>query len=201
MYQYKESPKIDYDGQLLFNNTLRFKINSYLKNNIIYFEQYRIEDGETPENVAYDFYGDSKLNWILLTINNIIDPFHDWFIPNRVFRDVLITKYLDDPSTADDYRHFEDEQGNIIPDPITESLRAKYGVTEIDYILSQVKFYRKDGEKIIKPANENEQALYAVTNLEYEEEENDKRALINIVRPAYIGKVVTDVKSLLSEVK
>ena len=42
------------------------------------FDTYVIQDGETPESLARRFFNDSFLDWVILLINNIIDPFEDW---------------------------------------------------------------------------------------------------------------------------
>lgn len=43
-----------------------------------YFTDYDIQEGDTPENIAYRLWDDSSLSWIICFVNNIIDPFFDW---------------------------------------------------------------------------------------------------------------------------
>ena len=43
----------------------------------IYYE-YQIKDGDTPENVAHRYYGSVDFHWVLLLMNEIIDPQYDW---------------------------------------------------------------------------------------------------------------------------
>lgn len=42
------------------------------------FEEYYIEEGETPEIVAEKAYGDSSMHWIIMLFNKIIDPKYDF---------------------------------------------------------------------------------------------------------------------------
>lgn len=42
------------------------------------FEEYFIQDGEKPEDVATKFYGDPTLWWVILFANNIIDVQNEW---------------------------------------------------------------------------------------------------------------------------
>ena len=44
----------------------------------VYFVDYSIQEGDTPENIAYRLWSDSSLSWVICFINNIIDPFFDW---------------------------------------------------------------------------------------------------------------------------
>ena len=54
--------------------------------NATYFEMYTVKEGETPESIAFDMYGDATYHWIILLTNNIQDRFYDWPMPiNQLF--------------------------------------------------------------------------------------------------------------------
>ncbi len=55
------------------------------------FRPYTIMDGETPEIVAHKFYGSSKLHWIVLLFNEIIDPYFQWPLSSSAL-DIYIEK-------------------------------------------------------------------------------------------------------------
>lgn len=86
---FSKFPKLVYKDHLVIDITRAIKVKNFVKNNISLFEPYRVKDGETPESLAYDFYGDAEKHWIILATNNIIDPFFDW-----VMADNLIAKYV-----------------------------------------------------------------------------------------------------------
>lgn len=46
--------------------------------NSAFFETYDVLQGETPEQVSYRFYGTTRLHWLILMINNIVDPRFEW---------------------------------------------------------------------------------------------------------------------------
>jgi len=54
---------------------------------------YTIKDGQRPEDVARLEYGDAGLYWIVLHVNNIVDPYQQWPIPSWAFEDYLVEKY------------------------------------------------------------------------------------------------------------
>ena len=56
-------------------------------------EYYIIKDGEWAEDVAYKLYGDPKLYWTILLVNNILDPYNDWFLPAEVLEESTKVKY------------------------------------------------------------------------------------------------------------
>ena len=45
-----------------------------------YFQKYFIGDGDRPDTLAHQLYGDSELHWLLFYINGsrMINPFYDW---------------------------------------------------------------------------------------------------------------------------
>ena len=43
--------------------------------NVSFFTKYKITGDKRPDNVAFDFYEDSRLDWLVLTCNNIINVF------------------------------------------------------------------------------------------------------------------------------
>ena len=47
--------------------------------NETFLEDYTIKAGERPEDIAYFLYGDTEYHWVLLVINNIIDPYNEWY--------------------------------------------------------------------------------------------------------------------------
>ena len=56
-------------------------------------EYYTILDGEQPEDVAYKLYGDPELHWTVLLVNNIVDPYNDWYLTTEVLEEFVKQKY------------------------------------------------------------------------------------------------------------
>ena len=64
--------------QVVTNFLLRSVFPDEIKNNFTAFDEYDVRDGETPENLAFELYGDTNLHWIILHANEILDPRFDW---------------------------------------------------------------------------------------------------------------------------
>lgn len=67
-------------------------IPKILKSPMVYYE-YDIQDGDTPEIVAYKYYGNSYRYWIVLFANQIIDPQWDWPLSSNNFDAYIENKY------------------------------------------------------------------------------------------------------------
>ena len=92
-------PEVVYDSKgndkytLLKNTFRRVKLSSAAQKNIMEFDYYDVQDGETPEMIAYKYYGDSQLHWTILVVNDIVDYYHDWPMSVQRFEQYIKEKY------------------------------------------------------------------------------------------------------------
>lgn len=93
---FKYHKEIDYvvDGEVHRMTNLT-KTNIILNRDKTLMQSIRV-DSRTPEQVAHDVYGDSKLFWVVLFVNNIIDPFTDWYMSSDQLYDYCVQKYGED---------------------------------------------------------------------------------------------------------
>ena len=97
-------PKMQYD----INNTIanvtgphetvtdifvRFTVVKNVINNIASYVVYELQDGDTPEILAEQFYNDRGAGWIILYANQIIDPLFDWPLGYDAFNKMIIDRY------------------------------------------------------------------------------------------------------------
>ena len=64
-----------------------------VKENILGFDYYDVQDGETPEMIAHRYYGDVNLHWTILVANDIIDYYEDWPMSVQRFEQFVKEKY------------------------------------------------------------------------------------------------------------
>jgi len=98
MQYFSTLPKIvQFDNQLnakVFTNILaRASIKPSLLNNPILFYTYDVQDEDTPEIVAYKYYGDIYRYWIVLYTNQMMDPMWSWPLSGRNFDKYIADKY------------------------------------------------------------------------------------------------------------
>ena len=81
---FKSFPVIFYDsvGNLEFKDVTnllrRVGLRTKVKANSLLYDTYNVKEGETPEMIAHKLYGDSKLHWIILMVNDVTDRYHEW---------------------------------------------------------------------------------------------------------------------------
>lgn len=94
-----QSPKV------VTNIFSRFKVRSQVLNNAYAFYKYQLEDGDTPEIVAYKQYGDPRLHWVICLTNELVDPQFDFPLSYPAFEEYVIKKY--------NYNSINDSYGDI----------------------------------------------------------------------------------------
>lgn len=83
----KDSPKA------VTNIFSRFKLKEEVLNNAYIYYKYQLQDGDTPEIIAYQQYGDPTLHWIICVINGLQDPQFEFPLPADAFERYVIKKY------------------------------------------------------------------------------------------------------------
>lgn len=73
--------------------TRRFTLQSFLRSTEIIYDTYHVQDGEKPDDVAYDYYGDSSMDWLVLMVNEIKDPYYEWPRSYEQFQGYIKQKY------------------------------------------------------------------------------------------------------------
>ncbi|QBP05996.1 hypothetical protein [Synechococcus phage S-B68] len=144
------------------------------------YTEYVVKDGERPEQIAFNEYGDEKYYYMILQINNITDFYNDWPLSQVEF-DEYITKKYGSADAAGATRHYEtvetiDSNGNLL---LPGGL-----VVASDYI-----FYYPDGEGVTLSS-----LPVAVSYLQWEREANEAKAQIQILQPKYVYDYEREVK-------
>ena len=103
------------------------------------FNDYAVQDGETPEMVSEKFYGSPKFHWIVLLFNNVIDPYLDWPMSDNQLSDYLDKKY---PGKA---LFVLNETGNFIENELVLFSDFKARVDSWDPTIKKLIIYNETG--------------------------------------------------------
>lgn len=156
--------------------------------NVAFFEKYKIKGDDRPDNIAYEIYNDSTLDWIVLLSNNIINIQTEWPLLQNDFDRFLLNKYNDYDTLYNGIHHYEtsevkNSQGATIV-PTGLRVDSSYSVSYYDFSLDQQ----------ITTGN----ISIPVTNYEYEEKiENNKRNIF-ILKPRYLIIVLEDMENMMT---
>lgn len=97
---FNKFPKKLYSFDLVANSTVavtdvlsRIRFNSKIINSVSAYTKYQLQDGDTPEIVAYKAYGDVEYHWAIILINNLKDPYFDFPLPINALESIILKKY------------------------------------------------------------------------------------------------------------
>ena len=182
------------------NITNRFKINDAIKTNASSFYDYVVADGETPENLAHRFYGNSNKHWVILMMNDIVHPQFDWPMSDISLNKFIETKYEVEAngspvlswtkSNTKAYYRIEKRSNPI-------SKLARREVIEIDantyanVITSSSNITLESGDVIVYSTEKLTESYY-----DYENKMNESKRKIKVLKPEYVDAVVRELEEL-----
>ena len=110
-------PTIGYDVRGIKNDSSVQRITDILKRvrkkleiiNLAFFEEYFVQDGDTPESLAHQVYDDSQLHWIILYANYMTNPYYDWPLTYFDLQKFVNKKY--GVANINAIHHYEDVDG------------------------------------------------------------------------------------------
>ena len=150
------------------------------------FSKYKIINADRPDNVAFDFYGDSSLDWLVLACNNIVNIKTEWPMQQLEYDKYLLDKYgsYENVNAVHHYETTEQRDKNDV-------IMVKKGLkVASDYSITY--FDSRDGGMVTK------YPVKTVTNYDYEESLQDKRRNIFLLKPRYLNIVLDDLELLMT---
>lgn len=165
--KYKNNP---YDGNYIRikNIFARIKLIDNIVPNSTVFEDYFIKDGERPDTIAFDYYGDSTYDWSILIINNMKNLYEDWPKNQTTLNQYVESKYSD-PEGIHHYESIEQfYNGKKVLDGGLEVPESFQFIDPLGNIVSR------------------EESRGPVSNYVYETRKNDKKREILILKASLI---------------
>jgi len=204
----------DYSGNsvVLKNLLVRAKLISQLQNNPLLFYTYSVQDGDTPESIAYKYYGDQYRYWIVLYGNQSLDPQWDWPMSTRQFGKFIVDKYTNDTANA----------FNISANTVTSSQVLSYTqgtihhyekvISTIDNVTrtESVKIVNVDGDTANQVLSSTQTITFSngtsatqttsvntVSIYDYEDDLNESRRNIKLINSSYVTQMESQLKSIM----
>lgn len=193
------------DYYYLKNILIRTKLVSELFRNPMLFYKYSVQDSDTPESIAYKYYGDQYRYWLIFMANEIMDPQWDWPLTNQQFDVYIKDKYATDAGgennvlsyTLGTIHHYEKTITTYDSDTQTTSIKTVV-VDQEQYNLIQTESTTKTF------ANTNSSVTYtvgknAISIYDYENDLNESKREINLINKLYISDVESQYELLVKQ--
>lgn len=95
------------EATVIRNIFFRFKILDALRQNILIYYDYYVQEDDTPEIISYKYYKNVEMHWLVMMANDIVDPQWDWPLSYQNFQKYLTAKYGDVDQTQRQIHHYE----------------------------------------------------------------------------------------------
>lgn len=173
-YYFRDYPKTPYqfvDGteKDILDFLHRWAFVNNIKNNGSAFSEWIIRDQDTMYSISEKLYGSQMHFWIILMMNDIIDPVFGWPLNETYFNEFVKKKYGSEAIYS--LHHYESgasEDLLALPEGIEVSA---------DYFYNKVE----------------------ISNFEYESRINEDKRRIKLLKPEYLGQVLQERDDILRE--
>ena len=183
------------DGKLISDYTkvknlfMRGKLREDIFQDTTTFEKYSIEGDDRPDNVAQKFYGKAEYDWVVLLSNNIINVYEEWPLPQAGWDAYLLEKYDNDYDTLyNGVHHYESNEVSNSQNVVIFPAGIRVGVAQ------SVSYFEplSDEQVTVNPVSK------AVTNYQYEQDVNDKKRRIFLIKPIYLNVIFDDLEEMMT---
>ena len=166
-------------------------IPDILKNPLVYYS-YDIQEGDTPEIIAYKYYGDSYRYWIILYANQILDPQWQWPLQSSVLESYILDKYNFNAKATT--HHYEKIITKVDLRTNTTTIN-KYIIDQQSYNSLQTGTFERSvatGQFSITTSRK------IVSYYDYEVELNESHTNIKLLNSIYVGELEKQFKKLMA---
>ena len=202
MGYFEELPNISYPSLLPQSNKIedrievknifrRSKLRSDVDQALTAFNYYYIKDDMRPDMVAQELYDDSELDWVILTVNNIINVRDQWPLSHNDLHSYMLDKYESEEGISN-VHHYETRQ---ILDEYNRVL-IPAGL-KVDNNFS-FEYSRVSGSNQIPTVINSRQVVAEITNYQYETKVNEEKRRIKILKPPYLSAFISDHREIMT---
>lgn len=197
MQYFNSLPKIRYVDQnnvtTVYTNLMaRASVIPSILNNTLVYYSYDVQDGDTPEIIAYKYYGDINRFWIVLYCNQLNDPQWDWPLSSNKFQKYILNKY--NTGNLNSTHHYE---------RITTKTNINTNTTTVDTETISQEVYNSLQSNTTTTYTLGSETITVnvvksvVTNYEYENSLNESKRNIKILNKAYADKLESQFLELM----
>jgi len=214
VYNFDQSrPNVD----LVTNIFAKSSFLTEIVTNLSLYYPYTVQDSDTPQIIAYKYYGDSNRYWIVLLFNQMFDPYYDFPMKYDVFVEYINANYGSVQSAQNTFKYIEktvtrttrnsigfliDQENSsyVIEGDITQHYNfvtnalepVSYPAVNYPPVVYTDGPYEVEGNFVTITTSYASKSVY-----DYEYELNEKRRAINLLDASYVSAVEKEFKGLM----
>lgn len=179
MAYFENFSNITYNGYSVKNILSRVKINDLVKESVLAYLPYTLQEGDKPWTVADGYYDNPNLSWLVYMSNDMIDPIYDWHLDTYQFENYLKKKYGSIAAAQANLEGYKDSDGVL------------YSVDSYTYNTDTVSV---DGGDVLA------KTLWTpIYSYDRESDDNDAKLTIKLLDKRFQSAAVRSLAELLNE--
>ena len=159
---------------------------------LTYFTKYQIQGDDRPDNVAFEMYEDSTLDWVILQANNIINIQSEWPLTQEDFDRHSLNKYETYDNLYNGIHHYETVEiknsKGVVMVPEGLQVPSDWTYTFFDSAMGQHLSSLKEYNTV------QNNPVVSVTNYDHETKIDNEKRNIYILKEGYVNIVKDDLK-------
>jgi len=191
------------DVDAVTNIVSRFGFEQSFKNNSSVYYEYDIQDGDTPEIIASKFYNSPDRYWVILMINDIVDPQFDFPLDQRTIISFIDEKYSANANIGQSgiawaqsnvKAYYKVETRTTISTDTELKNRLEIDANTYANVASSTSNLTLNDGNIIKIAISKETESY----YDYEVEQNESKRTIKLLKPEFVSSIEEELRSVFN---
>ena len=149
------------------------------------FTELQLNDGVRPDQVSEAVYGDPNYDWVILLTNKIVDIKNDWPLSSAEFEHFIHKEY-ENPHAVKHYltKEVKNDIGEVV---LPAGLEVYYDPSDPDsFEITYIKSY----DPFVEETENGLVLLTSISHYEWEQERNNKRRFLQILKPTYLETFV-----------
>ena len=183
-------PNVDYDingtepnqFRSVTNIMQRVRFKPSVLENITDYYPYYVREGERPDIVSFNTYGTVAYSYLILLVNDIVDPLFDWPLPSRQFENYIIEQYGSVSAAQSTNKYYY------------QIVRAEVARTGVSERVPEYKIIVDESTyNTLDASVRSAQSVY-----DWETEQNDNKRDIKLINPDFIQDIDFEVKTIFT---
>jgi hypothetical protein len=108
-------PIVQYNGQQLRNIILSVRASVPLLTDTNSMLPYRVQDGDTPMIIAFDYYGSVDYHWLIWFANGMVDYYSQWYKSIAQFQSYINDLYGSSAAAQATIHHYINPSDSTVP--------------------------------------------------------------------------------------
>ena len=120
-------PLVDYNGVPAKNILARVDFTDQTKKDIYANFDYVLQEGASrPDILSFNYYNSTQYDWLVHLTNNVVDPYHDYYMSQSDFKNYIIGKYGSGEIARNKILHYRNDWApdeSLISESVYENLQ------------------------------------------------------------------------------